>query len=98
MAIPSLMQVGGMEWISFVWKHTHQLKIMIEIESLWTPLPTWQHDQSIMELTLQLNLHHNTLQAINQCCLFLQVITIADITTTDGKNLAWSSRGQWSAI
>jgi hypothetical protein len=40
MAIPSLMQVGGMEWISFVWKHTHQLKIMIEIESLWTPLPT----------------------------------------------------------
>jgi hypothetical protein len=48
-------------------------------------LQYWQEDQSIMEISLRLNLYHSNINEINQCHLFLQVITISDIATTDGK-------------
>jgi hypothetical protein len=72
-------------WISSVWKYSHQIGISIELENTWLPTLYRKGDQSLMELLLSLHLHPSTISEINQCCLFLQVITISDITTADGN-------------
>jgi hypothetical protein len=40
-----------------------------------------------MEVALGLNIHHSTLNEINQCRIFLQVITVSDIVTANGKSI-----------
>jgi len=40
-----------------------------------------------MEFTLNLNLHSTEIQQINQCRLHLQVLTLSDISTADGKHI-----------
>lgn len=52
-------------WITLIWKYIHQLGITVDIEDQWTPKTSRHHDQSLLEIVIQLNLSHSNTQEIN---------------------------------
>jgi hypothetical protein len=84
---PSFAKWTKWNWISSIWKYTHQLKIEVEIESMWTPSLMRQHGPLLMELARQLNLPPAAIKATNKCLIFLEVITVVDIAMADGNSL-----------
>jgi hypothetical protein len=72
-------------WLTSIWKHTHQLTIVVDVKKHWTLGLARQHDKFIMDEILTYNFSSQQLILINNCCLYLQVILISDITTADGK-------------
>ena len=51
-----------------------------------TPLQC-EHDIHIMDLTLQYITSPATLKILNACQIYLQVVLLSDITTTDGLHV-----------
>jgi hypothetical protein len=74
-------------WLTLVWQHTSQLQIVLEIEKQWMPHQPRTHDTFLMEYALTLNLLACSIKLINQCCLYLQVLTLSDLSSADGKHL-----------
>jgi hypothetical protein len=72
-------------WVTDIWIFTHRTNIVVDVEKHWTPKVLRQYDQPIMDLALQFNLNAYQLQCINQCWMYLQVITITDIATAKGE-------------
>ena len=72
--------------------HLHnRLRVMdggIWIEGIWVPQPQREGDRSIMESFLCLgDVSKADLVKANACRLFLRVITLADISTMDGRSI-----------
>jgi len=63
-------------WLTLVWQHTSQLQIVLEIEKQWMPHQPRTHDTFLMEYALTLNLLACSIKLINQCCLYLLVLTL----------------------
>jgi hypothetical protein len=74
-------------WLTAIWKHTVQLQMQVEVEHHWLPTLTRENDIMLMDLFMTLNFSHSQLKLINNCRLFLQVLTLSDITSADGKTL-----------
>jgi hypothetical protein len=56
----------------------------LEGENAWCPSISRQHDASLMEVALSYQFNHHQLREINSCRVYLQVITISDITDAAG--------------
>jgi hypothetical protein len=74
-------------WLTLIWKHTHQLHITVDVEHHWIPKLTRENDIFLMDEFMKYNFTPYHMKLINQCRLYLQAITIADITAADGKRL-----------
>jgi hypothetical protein len=74
-------------WVSTLWEFCTALKLSITFEDPWLPTLSRTHNIFLMEEALRLHLATHILQDINQCLIFLQVITLSDITTVDGRYL-----------
>jgi hypothetical protein len=72
-------------WITSLWEFTsgHALKFLYPGQ--WTPPKPRENDIYLMEAFAKQNPPVRTMAALNRCRLFLQVITISDISTADGK-------------
>jgi hypothetical protein len=88
-SLPYLMHAKWInwDWIVSICKYTAQLQIVIDIEHMWIPLLVRDHDVSLMDSALKYNFSPQYLREINQCHIFLQVITLADITLADGTHV-----------
>ncbi len=77
----------GDYWMVSLWKHLSQVNMTLEIENAWCPKLARQYDASIMDLAVQFNLNHVQLREINACRVYLQVITLSDISDAAGIRL-----------
>jgi len=57
------------------------------LENPWTIPKLHQHDTHIMHNLLQANLSLKDPQTLNNCRMYLQVTTLAEIATHDGTQL-----------
>ena len=72
---------------SFLWSVSNHLQITYKIEDIWLPKPARVGDRTIMELLVHNNVSTESLQIINACRIFLQVIYVSDIVNADGKSV-----------
>jgi hypothetical protein len=70
-----------------VWQfaHQHQLTVQDNTQRL---LLARRHDQFIMETFISKGYKGTQLRDLNHCRKYLRVITLADITTVDGKKIS----------
>ena len=74
-------------WITTLRDKLRPLKIDIEIENVWVPRIQRENDWCIMEY-VQKSLPELMWNSINLCRLYLQAVTLVDITTFDGTTVA----------
>jgi hypothetical protein len=91
LAYPKYAKWIDSTWITDVWKFAHQAKIEIDVEKHWVPKLLRGEDTALMDMALTYNLNAYQLQCINQCRLYLQVITISDITSARGDHFLRSA-------
>ena len=78
-------------WLCNTWEFMHSHDITTIIDATTIPLAR-EHDAPLMELFLQAKLPPAHLQTINKCRQFLQIFTLADMTTGCGTRItinAW---------
>jgi hypothetical protein len=63
-------------WLTSIWKHTHQMNITVDVERHWIPILAREHDQFLMDELMRYSFSPQQLRNINLCRLYLQVITI----------------------
>lgn len=78
-------------WLTSVWQFLHQTSVVADIEHSWTPSLPRLHDRFLMEVALEFKFDHKQLAQINSCWLYLQVLTIADISSADDCTLLTSA-------
>lgn len=74
-------------WMTDCWKFSHRAKIEVDVESHWVPQLLRQGDIGLMDMAMTFHLDPQQLRCINTCRLYLQVITVSDITTARGDRL-----------
>ncbi len=77
----------GDYWLVSIWKSLTQIEFTLEVEDAWRPLLPRQYDEAIMDLEVRLNFDSHQLREINSCRMYLQVITLSDITDAKGIRL-----------
>jgi hypothetical protein len=85
-------------WLASIWKHAHQIHITVDVEKHWIPHLTREHDIFLMELFQLHNFSSTQLRHLNHCRLFLQVLTLSDITSADGKHILSSAKNGMLAL
>ncbi len=86
--------VEGASWYASVKEFLLTLRHSLDIPNLYCPRRLRLHDMAIMSLP-QENFSNQELLYINRCRLFLQVHTIAELCTSDGRYILPSTwRGQ----
>jgi len=91
LAYPRYVKWIDSTWIMDVWKFTNQAKVVIDVEKHWLPCLPCKHDAALIDLALTFNLNADQLKSINLCRLYLQVITVSDITNATGDRLLASA-------
>ena len=71
-------------WMTSVFKFLHSVGGTIDTNSRRVIPVQGENDHYIMQLTIDSNF---SAEAIQQCCLWLQVTTLADVTQTDRQRL-----------
>jgi hypothetical protein len=71
-------------WLTSIWEFSNHSHLTYLMPQYWTPKPSHERDKALMEFFMDQRLHHSTLDSINLCRVYLQVITIADISSADG--------------
>jgi hypothetical protein len=61
-----------------------QTGITIQVEDAWVPFLPRQFDETIVDVVVWFNFNQHQLLAINHCRLYLQAVTISDISSTSG--------------
>ena len=74
-------------WVTSIWWFTSSLGLVLDIEDQWLPRLTRENDAMLMDIALQFNFTIEKLRQINLCRLYLQVLSIADITAANGRTL-----------
>ncbi len=74
-------------WLQSLWKFTSQYSLGFLYPNGWLPSKPRHHDAFLME---EFQLHNPSLsemRTLNRCRIFLQVITLSDISTADGQRI-----------
>jgi hypothetical protein len=71
-------------WIMSVWTFLNDANLEVEYMKKWTPTCSRVGDMFLMDYFLSCNLKTNVLRILNRCRLYLQVLTLSDITSADG--------------
>jgi len=74
-------------WINSLRHTLHTIKGQIVLNNLWTIPPSRVNDRYLMDDFLDTGHDTNTLKMINNCRMFLQVTTLAEITNCSGTHL-----------
>jgi len=74
-------------WLTSLWQFTSQAKIVLDIEHKWLPQLPRENDAFIMDLALTYRFTPMQLKYINHCRLYLQVLTISEITDASGHHI-----------
>ena len=72
-------------WLTSIWAFIQTSAIQLVYPNQWIPKLTRAYDQFLMEFFNTLGLPPKTMEQLNMCRLYLQVITISDITSACGK-------------
>jgi hypothetical protein len=72
-------------WLTSIWAFIQTSAIQLVYPNQWIPKLTRAYDQFLMEFFNRLGLPPKTVEQRNRCHLYLQVITISDITSACGK-------------
>jgi Reverse transcriptase-like len=80
------LEYSNSKWFNEIWKFLHEFEISIHIKSHW-PNPLREKDRYLMDIAQEQKLPTKSLRLINQCRLYLQVLTISDITNPQGTQI-----------
>jgi hypothetical protein len=72
-------------WLQSLWFFTSRYSLQFLYPSGWIPSKPRRHDVFLMDAFHTHLPSISTLRILNQCRLYLQVITLSDIATADGK-------------
>ena len=73
-------------WVKRVWRQLDQYDMFISTDVPSLRLRT-KHDRLLIEVFMDLEVDQETLKWLNWCRMFLQVVSVADIVTADGKRI-----------
>jgi len=71
-------------WVTSLWNFLGSTNLSFQMPSHWTPSLPRLHDVCLMDYFVSLRLPHSALKSLNYCRLYLQVITLSDISSADG--------------
>ncbi|CAJ1938381.1 unnamed protein product [Cylindrotheca closterium] len=71
-------------WLKRVWKELESLDMYMAFDSPALSLRCY-HDALLIDLFIDLEVDQDDLLSLNWCRMFLQVATVSDITTADGR-------------
>jgi len=71
-------------WLQSLWSFTSRYSFAFLYPNGWTPTKPRENDQFIMEAFIRQRTPIKHMRILNRCRLYLQVITLSDITTADG--------------
>ena len=74
-------------WFTTIQNFLKSINGTIEMPSAWTPGPLRQHDSLLMDVFNDWTTSCTKLCCLNACCLWLRVLTVSDITQTNGSHL-----------
>jgi hypothetical protein len=80
------LEYSNAKWFNKIWKFLHKFKVSIHIKLQWPPLLR-ERDSYLMDIAQEQKLPTKSLCLINQCRLYLQVLTISDITNPTGTQI-----------
>jgi hypothetical protein len=74
-------------WIHSLWMFTSQHSLTFYYPGQWLPTQARKNDKFLMELFMKLQSNNKDMEILNRCRLFLQVITLSDITNAEGDRI-----------
>jgi len=72
-------------WLTSIWAFINSSNLQLVYPNQWVPTLPRQHDKYLMEFFRSLHLPHTTIEQLNRCRLYLQVVTVSDISSACGK-------------
>jgi hypothetical protein len=72
-------------WLTSIWLFLSTLKITIIMKQVWLPSKPTGHDINLMEYFISRQFSPRQLSRLNLCRLYLQVISLSDMVSADGK-------------
>jgi len=87
--LPYSKYAGWIEntWLSSLWQFLHKTNLRIMIPGVPLPRAKREHDFFLISEFLYKGFKKGELELINQCRLYHQVITLADIAVADGSRI-----------
>jgi hypothetical protein len=74
-------------WFTSVWKFMSKLHLQLHIQQVWLPPSPTGADVNLMDYFLSMELSSTQLIRINRCRVFLQILLLSDIVSSDGRQL-----------
>jgi hypothetical protein len=85
-------------WLTSLWRFVYMAKLKLIYPSNWLPPAPRAHDKFLMEHFLNKKLNKRDLIALNQCRIYMQVITLSDTTSamvyTSYQRQNWANQFQ----
>jgi hypothetical protein len=74
-------------WLHSLWVFTSHHSLTFYYPDQWLPTQARQNNKFLMELFIKLQGNNKDMETLNRCRLFLQVITLSDITNAEGDRI-----------
>jgi hypothetical protein len=74
-------------WLTSLWDCVSKVKFTLRLKNSWTPDIQRINDVMLMDYFITLKYKPKTLQVLNRCRIYLQVLSLSDITSADGKEI-----------
>jgi hypothetical protein len=74
-------------WLKSVWLFLHKLHININMVKTWLPPKPSGNDLNLMEYFISQRFSPKQLIRLNQCRLYLQLLSLSDMVSADGRNI-----------
>jgi hypothetical protein len=71
-------------WLTSLWEFTSKSMLTFDYPLQWLPSLPWSNDIFIMDHFCNQDCKDNIMGLLSRCRLYLQVITLSDITSADG--------------
>jgi len=72
-------------WVTSLWQFTVAASLTFDFPGIWLPRVYRAGDVFLMDYFISQKLSQHDLKKLNECRLFLQVITLSDIASADGR-------------
>jgi hypothetical protein len=71
-------------WLTSIWDFTFKANLQFHYSRAWIPNLPREKDTFLMELFQSYRLNTQEMRILNKCRIYLQVLTLSDITSADG--------------
>lgn len=79
-------------WLTSLWQFANFTNIQFVYPEAWLPSLTRENDCFLMPTFIQLGFPPPTLKRLNKCRLYLQALTLLDLTSADGRTILPSAK------